>query len=70
MGEGRGIPKEVISQARKIANEHWGFIERLLNTLGVDEASISKYRFFYIEAFTHGFKHGVEAKLQRGGLKR
>ena len=52
--------REVISQARRLANEHWAFIEKLLNALGVNEDLISKYRFFYVEAFIHGFKHGVE----------
>ena len=52
--------------ARKLAKQHWSFIEKLLNTLGIDKDSISKYRFFYVEAFVHGFKHGVEYLKEKG----
>ena len=34
-------------KAKKIANEHWDWLETLL-------------RKVYIDSFIHGFKHGIE----------
>ena len=44
----------------ELAENHWKFIERLLTTHGEDEKIIEKIKFHYIQAFLHGFGHGME----------
>ena len=48
--------------ARKKAEEHWSYIEKLLRTHGEVEPVIKKIGFHYVEAFVHGVKHGKEDK--------
>ena len=48
-------------EVRKLAEDHWKWIENLLeefeNPLATAEKS-SKRAFLFIEAFIHGYKHG------------
>lgn len=47
--------------AEKLAIDHWKFIHDLLKArLGSEYDSELFYKFLYISAFIHGFKHGVE----------
>ena len=47
---------------KKLAEEHWEFIEGLLNALGKTEEELYVIKYLYIESFCHGFKHSVEEK--------
>lgn len=48
---------------RKEAEEHWKFIEQLLNkTIDLDKESRALIHFLYVEAMIHGAKHGKEDK--------
>jgi hypothetical protein len=61
-------------QAKKLAEEHWSYVGEVvewgkfgLANLGAE--NITKFiEFVYKSAFIHGFKHGVEALQNRGGL--
>ena len=48
--------------SKELAKQHWKYIEKLLRIHGESEDIIEKIKFHYIEAFKHGFKHGVEKK--------
>ena len=46
--------------SKKLANDHAGYIEQLLEVHGESKETIIKSSFHYQTAFIHGFKHGVE----------
>ena len=46
------------SEAEKLAEEHWDYIESLLEIH--DDEYIKQIGFHYKQAFRHGYKHGVE----------
>jgi hypothetical protein len=48
---------------KKLAGDHWRYVETTLMTHGVSLCSdqIKIARYHYIAAFQHGFKHGLEA---------
>lgn len=51
------VPKEKPEQkARRLANEHWNWIEGFLNQ------ERERQRFLFIEGFLHGDKHGRKEK--------
>jgi len=62
--------ERVIEDGKRLAEEHWGYVEGLIELIlkGEQKAvfSVSKeylmelLKFQYIEAFIHGYKHGVE----------
>ena len=41
-----------LEEAEKLANEHWAWLQALLEKI-------------FRDAFTHGYKHGVEKKRSR-----
>ena len=45
---------------KKLANDHWKYIEGVLATHNENYLVIEKIKFHYISALIHGFKHGVE----------
>jgi len=49
---------EVYQEAKKLAEEHWDYVERLIELMIENEMELLK--FHYVEAFIHGYKHGVE----------
>ena len=59
-----------ISPEKKLANDHWGYIESLLEAHHVLNTTIELIEFHYKSAFIHGFKHGVESmeEMDRGML--
>ena len=52
---------EECSDGRKLADEHWSYIERVLREHSVHTLTIKTVKFHYISAFIHGYKHGVES---------
>jgi hypothetical protein len=42
--------------------QHWAYIQQLLKVHNIKNIEIIK--FHYIEAFKHGFKHGLECKCK------
>lgn len=48
------------SVAKRLANEHWSYIESLLNVHGIDKGIIGIVGWHYRKAMEHGFKHGIE----------
>lgn len=49
-----------IEKAKKLAQEHWSYLERLLLTHHVSSDIINIVKFHYKSAFVHGYKHGQE----------
>lgn len=49
----------------QIAEDHWSYIEKLLEAHNEPEISLEKIKFHYISAFIHGYKHGVESVLDK-----
>jgi hypothetical protein len=45
---------------RENAEAHWRYVESLLRRHGEESAIVERCRFHYVEAFVHGYKHGVE----------
>lgn len=41
-----------MSESEKLAEEHWEFLERWLHII-------------YVDAFIHGYKHGLESSVQK-----
>jgi hypothetical protein len=53
-------PKEV-TEAERLASEHWGYISSLLRMHAAVEVSVLPIiEFHYTTAFIHGYKHGLE----------
>ena len=48
------------NRARKLANDHWGYIAQLLEAHDESSDTIEICRFHYVEAFVHGYKHALE----------
>jgi hypothetical protein len=44
-------------------NDHWDYIEKLSFAHGINIDIITICSFHYKAAFAHGFKHGLEAKI-------
>lgn len=47
--------------AKKLAEDHWSYVQDVLASHGVDAETIKTSEFHYKSAFIHGFKHGVES---------
>lgn len=45
----------------ELANQHWSYVEKVLQTAGENPEIIEKIKMHYIESFKHGFKHGRES---------
>lgn len=54
-----------IERAKKLANDHWGYIEGLLLAHAADE-NIVTIEYHYKTAFEHGYKHAVEDIKEEG----
>ena len=46
-------------EVKKLADDHWDFLQSLLATHGV-KINIDIYAFYFKQGFIHGFKHGKE----------
>lgn len=42
----------------ELAKRHWEYTAQILINSGVKLKVIEQYRFYYLNAFTHGYKHG------------
>jgi len=51
-----------MERAKRLAEEHWSYVEELLTTHGVDRDGVEITKFHYISAFIHGYKHAMEDK--------
>lgn len=49
-----------IEHAVTLADDHWSYINRLLDAHGASEETRQVVGFHYKSAFVHGFKHGCE----------
>ena len=49
--------------AEKLADDHWEWVEMLLESFKNIEIGIDTLAFVYISAFVHGYKHGEESKI-------
>ena len=45
---------------KKLAEEHWGYVEKLLSEHHQEDGLVEMIGFHYMSAMEHGFKHGVE----------
>ena len=45
-----------------LGNQHWNYIENLLKIHGEEDSVIEKIKFHYVQAMTHGYKHGLNDK--------
>ena len=52
-----------MSKARDLAEEHWKYVEGILNLYNEDKDTISKLKYHYIETFIHGMKHGFDDRI-------
>ena len=46
----------------RLAEDHWEWINGVLNTLPVIPFNQETLEYVYTTAFVHGYKHGQEAK--------
>lgn len=46
-----------MKEPEELAEDHWKYIERLLEMHGEDDEVVDKIGFHYVSAFVHGFKH-------------
>jgi len=42
------------------AEQHWDYVRRVLEVHGEDDRTIAIIGHHYIEAFNHGYKHGMQ----------
>jgi len=49
-----------IETATTLADDHWSYINKLLEAHGASEKTRQAVGFHYRSAFVHGFKHGCE----------
>jgi len=56
------MTSEQSTQAKKLAEEHWSYISKLLLTHGESMHNVDKIGFHYKSAMYHGIKHGCEDK--------
>lgn len=49
-----------LEHAVTLADDHWSYINRLLEAHGASEKTRQVVGFHYKSAFVHGFKHGCE----------
>ena len=45
---------------KRLIDNHWAYIEKLLKAQGEDKKTIKKIKFHYKTAFEHGWKHHKE----------
>jgi len=55
---------------RKLADDHWEYIEEVLRLEGVEEERIDRTGFYYKTAFIHGYKHGIDNSVPDLGHKK
>ena len=59
----RGIPykeEEKMKKEVELAEQHWGYIDGLLQRSRLPESELELVKYAYTTAFIHGFRHGVE----------
>jgi len=44
----------------KLINDHWGYVQSLLDAHNISDIQIHIARYHYTTAFEHGFKHALE----------
>lgn len=49
-----------MSEVKKLAGQHWSYIQDLLLSHGESGDVITKIKFHYTTAFEHGYKHAME----------
>ena len=49
-----------LSEVRKLANDHFEYISKVLAIHGESKETIDKIKFHYIEAMVHGYKHALD----------
>ena len=49
----------------KLAEDHWGYVESLLEVHGIASEVIFLCSFHYRTAFDHGYKHGVDDMAEK-----
>lgn len=50
-----------LPEVKKLAEEHWNYIEELLKTHNQYDSEESEvYKFHYISAFVHGYRHAMQ----------
>ena len=47
----------------ELAEEHWDWVEPLLELCFLDAKEIQRLEYLYRTAFEHGYKHGEETKV-------
>ena len=52
-------------QSKELADNHWNYIQSLLETHGTLDDVMDRIQFHYKTAFVHGYKHGQEDALGR-----
>jgi hypothetical protein len=56
---------------RDLALAHWNYVRGLLVMHRVDDKTLEMVEFHYINAFEHGYKHGLnQEKMIESAMKR
>lgn len=48
----------------QLAQAHWQYVEGMLTLHGVQESTVALIGWHYKAAMAHGYKHGVEARVE------
>jgi hypothetical protein len=51
---------EIKEKSEALAKAHWGYVESVLLTHGLNSLFVKDIGFHYQTAFIHGYKHGVQ----------
>ena len=52
-------------KVKQLASDHWQYLKSVLEIHGADTEQIEIIGFHYRSAMIHGFKHGLEEKLDK-----
>ena len=52
-----------MNKVQDLAEEHWEYIESLLEQHGESDDVVDKIGFHYKTAFVHGYKHGWNERI-------
>lgn len=55
-----------LSTAKKLAEDHWSYIEGILIAHDQDMPILKICHYHYVTAFVHGYKHAIEDMIDAG----
>ena len=52
------------NRSLELTDAHWGYVEAVLKSVGVDDEYIENIGFHYKTAMIHGYNHGFEDAIK------